>query len=277
MIGISAIIATYKRETQLKQLFDSFVSNNCSGLEVIVVDQNKDNLIDALIAEYKSVLNITHLKIEVANQSYARNYGASYARHSLICFPDDDCWFDNDSINKILEHFQYNATTDLLIINWRQSPVASSQSMALSKKDIFSYKAPTNYATYVMFFKTEVFFRLGCFIETIGLGRYIGGGEDTELIFRTAKNGFKIYYEGSIYVNHKYTDSTERDLKSIRARQRGTGFVYSRFKLSRFVILRGFFAPFLKMIFSMNLRKSQVHYNIFMARMEGFMYGFKKK
>src|SRR5829696_4364432 len=186
MNGISAIVATYKRNVQLKKLFDSLISNQCDCLEIIVVDQNKDNLIDGLIIEYQQYLAISHFKIDVPNQSYARNYGAAKAKYPVICFPDDDCWFDNDSITKVLGFFERNKETDLLIINWHQNVLKNDRSMELTKAKIFSYKAPTSYSTYVLFFKRDVFFKLGCFMETIGLGRYIGSGEDTEVIFRAA-------------------------------------------------------------------------------------------
>lgn len=276
MTGISAIVATYKRSHQLKNLFDSLVSNHCDCLEVIIVDQNKDGLIDNLISEYSQHLTIEHLKIDVPNQSLARNAGAVRAKYPIICFPDDDCWFDNDSIAKILNDFERDKELELLIINWRQNPATNNESMALTKEKIFSYKAPATYSTYVLFFKRNVFFKLGCFMETIGLGRYIGGGEDTELIFRAAKHNFKMYYDADIFVNHNHTATVERNLQSIRSRQRGTGYIYSKYKLSYFVILRGFSSPFLKMITCMNFRNAQAHYNTFMARLEGFMYGMKE-
>lgn len=277
MLGVSAIVATYKRNAPLKKLFDSLVLNNSSRLEVIVVDQNRDGLIDELVAEYNNALDIIHLKIEAPNQSYARNYGATHARYPLLCFPDDDCWFDDDSIAKVIDYFTLHINTDLLIINWRQSLVPDSGPTTLSKQKIFSYKAPTDYATYELFFRKEAFFRLGCFTETIGLGKYIGGGEDTELIFRTAKYGMTIHYDPSIYVNHKHTPITDRDFKSVRSRERGTGFVYAQFKLNHFVIARGFLSPLLRMVFCGNVTNSRIYYNVFMARMEGFIYGLKNR
>lgn len=276
MRGLSAVVATYQRDAPLRKLFDSLLQNECDCLEVIVVDQNKNNLIDNLIQEYAGSLNIKHLKIDVPNQSTARNYGAKYATYPLICFPDDDCWFDSNSIGRVLNHFDQKATTDLLIINWRQGPFSQSKSMTLTKERIFSYRAPITYSTYIMFFKTTVFFDLGCFEESIGIGKYIGSGEDTELLFRAARAGCAIYYDADTFVNHKYTPHTDRDPLALRVRQRGSGFMYRKFKLSYYVILRGFVSPLFKMIVCMNWKKSKAHYNMFRGRLEGFIYAVKE-
>ena len=80
MIGLSAIVATYNRKKELERLLHSFVVNKYESLaEVIIVDQNKDHLIDDLIKVYRTQLTIKHLKCNEPNQSKARNFGASQA------------------------------------------------------------------------------------------------------------------------------------------------------------------------------------------------------
>src|SRR4051812_26690504 len=98
MASISAIVATYRRRDELVRLLNSMVANQVDELQVVVVDQNQDGLIDDIIREYEVRLDILHLKMKEANQSKARNFGAGKAKYPIICFPDDDCWFDADAL-----------------------------------------------------------------------------------------------------------------------------------------------------------------------------------
>lgn len=274
MKGISAVVATYRRKDELGRLFDSVISNQLQQIEMIVVDQNQDGLLDELIASYRDRLDIVHIKMKEANQSKARNLGASKAKYPVVCFPDDDCWFENDSLVKVVQYFDENPTTDLLVINWKQNPVVHRESFPLTSRQVFSFRG-VGYVTYVLFFNQGIFQQLGGFMETIGIGKYIGGGEDSELTFRAASRGYKIYYHSGIAVNHKYIPITSRDLATIRARQRAMGLMYARYKVPSYVVFRGLAAPLLKMAFCMNRQKAREYYNMFLGRKEGLAYGLK--
>ena len=276
MSGISAVVATLKRKEELKRLFDSLILQEISLLEVIVVDQNQDGLLDELIAEYSQRLDIKHLRLEESNQSKARNLGASQARYPVVCFPDDDCWFEAGSLSAVERHFTKDEHTDLLVINWKQNPNVHNVSMPLTKKEIYSFRS-VGYVTYVLFFKKEVFKRLGGFIENIGIGQYIGGGEDSELTFRATQLGLNIYYDASIIVNHKYISINTREHAVIRARQRGMGMVYAKYDIPFSVILRGMVAPLVRMVVAMDGKKSGEYYNIFRGRLEGYVHTRKQE
>jgi glycosyltransferase involved in cell wall biosynthesis len=275
MKGISAVVATYRRKDELNRLFDSVIKNGIANIELIVVDQNTDGLIDDVIEKYRSSLDINHIKMTEANQSKARNLGASKAKYSVVCFPDDDCWFDDDSLKKVQQYFASDPSTDLLVINWKQNPMVHTGSFTLTTKEVFSFRA-VGYVTYVLFFNAGVFQKLGGFMETIGIGKYIGGGEDSELTFRAADRGMNIYYDATIGVNHKYIPITTRDLQTIRARQRAMGLMYAKYNVPKYIVLRGLAAPLLKMAFCMNRQKAKEYYNMFLGRKEGLIYGLKQ-
>lgn len=274
MNGISAVVATYRRKDELYRLFDSMISNNISELQVIVVDQNTDGLIDDVITAYEDKLDLLHLKMQEANQSKARNLGAANAKYPIVCFPDDDCWFEKDSLVKVQEFFYKSPFTELLVINWKQNPMVHTTSGPLTRKDIFSFRA-VGYVTYVLFFNRGVFQQLGGFLETIGIGKYIGGGEDSELTFRAANRELSIYFDASINVHHKYIPILKRDLPTIRARQRAMGLMYAKYPVPKFVVVKGLAAPLVKMAFCLNLRKAKEYYQMFLGRKEGYLFGLK--
>ncbi|RYY85030.1 MAG: glycosyltransferase [Chitinophagaceae bacterium] len=277
MKGISAVIATYQRRNQLKALLSSIVDNSIEHFEAIIADQNTDGLIYDIIEEYRKKLDITHLKIAEANQSKARNIGAEAAKYPILCFPDDDCWYEPDTLRKVIAHFDDPATnTDLLIINWRQHPIKPAESTTIRRSDLFSFRS-AGYATITLYFKTSVFRQLGGFLETIGIGRYIGGGEDSELTFRAMSRNCRLYYRKEIGVNHLYNPIVTRDLSVIRTRQRAMGYLYVRYHVPYWVVLRGIVAPMVKMLCALSGVKRKQFYNMCCARVEGLVYGLKEK
>lgn len=272
MTGISAIIATYNRKEELKNLFDSVILNKSSFLELIIVDQNENELIDDLISSYQAVLDITHLKFNERQNSKARNFGAAIAKYPIICFPDDDCWYDKDSLNNILAYFEENSEVDLLVIRWNQNPAFQLNSLFLTYKIISSFKAPIGYAAITLFLRKECFRSLGGFDINFGIGSYIGGGEDTELIFKIAKAKKQVFYNHTIGVNHLYMPSRNRSSAIMRSRQRGIGLIYSKYKLSPLVVIRGICSPLLKMIISFNFESIKIYYSTLVGRLEGYFY-----
>lgn len=276
MQGISAVVATYQRTTVLQRLLESIKRNGITSIEVIIVDQNLNNLIDEIIKDYKDEMQIIHLKMNQANQSKARNYGASFAKYPIICFPDDDCWYDDNALTLVMENFN-KINADLLIIKWKQDPSYKLNSGFLNKKIIHSFRA-VGYATITVFFKKNFFNKIKGFDESIGLGKYIGGGEDTDILFKSVKYNGSVYYDSLIYVNHDYVAiETRTNLDSIRARQRGIGLVYYKYKLPAFILIRSFISPLIKMIISLNTKKIQAYYNMLIGRFEGYRYGIKNR
>ncbi|TCJ19319.1 glycosyltransferase family 2 protein [Flaviaesturariibacter flavus] len=276
MKGISAVVATYQRKDELQRLFDSVLENIVPDLELIIVDQNRDGLLDELIESYSTVLSLKHIKLTEANQSRARNVGAAQARFGIICFPDDDCWFERGAFAAVERHFEENSDTELLIINWAQAPGRIETSQALTRNEVFSFRS-VGYVTYVQFYRAEAFRSLGGFLEDVGIGRFIGGGEDSELTFRALQRGMRVYYEAGIRVNHHYIPVQARAHHIIRARQRGMGMVYAAYDIPYYVIFRGMVAPLLKMVVAMNRKKSGEFYNIFRGRLEGFVYTLRNR
>ncbi|RYZ23992.1 MAG: glycosyltransferase family 2 protein [Chitinophagaceae bacterium] len=276
MKGISAVVATYQRKDELRRLFHSVLETPVSNMELIIVDQNRDGLLDALVEEYSDRLPLKHIKLTEANQSLARNVGAAQARYDVICFPDDDCWFEPGAFAAVGQHFDAHPETELLIINWAQAPRQFAQSRALSRNEVFSFRS-VGYVTYVQFYRAESFRALGGFLEDVGIGRFIGGGEDSELTFRALQRGMKVYYDASIRVNHNYIPIQTRAHNIIRARQRGMGMVYATYDVPYHVILRGMVAPLVKMVVAMDRKKSGEFYNIFRGRLEGFVHTLRHR
>lgn len=88
---MSFIIATHDRRDELRQCLESFSADPVLDFEVLVVDQNQDDRVAAIVQEFAGKLPIQHLRQPHPGVSAARNFGASRALGAWLSFPDDDC------------------------------------------------------------------------------------------------------------------------------------------------------------------------------------------
>ena len=89
---ISLILATKGRVEEMKRFMRSLAQEGNGSFELIVVDQNEDDRVGAILRELNLRFPIIHLRSEVG-LSRARNVGATAATGDIIAFPDDDCWY----------------------------------------------------------------------------------------------------------------------------------------------------------------------------------------
>jgi GT2 family glycosyltransferase len=90
---VSIIIPTYNRPHHLAACLESLIALRFppGRVEVIVVDDGGSTPLEAVVAPYRSRLQVTLLRQEHAGQATARNAGAAQARGEFLAFIDDDC------------------------------------------------------------------------------------------------------------------------------------------------------------------------------------------
>jgi len=101
-IRFSLVVATLGRSDEPTRLLASLSDQTCRDFEVIVVDQNGDDRLIAPIEKYRDDLEIVHLRTPLKGVCRARNLGASQARGEWLMFPDDDCWYPADLLERYL-------------------------------------------------------------------------------------------------------------------------------------------------------------------------------
>ena len=105
---VSVIIPTYKRANFIKRAIDSVLKQTYRNLELIIVDDNNPGdesrcTMEAIISQYNDE-RLIYLKHEKnMNGATARNTGIAKATGEYITFLDDDDFFLNDRINKLVE------------------------------------------------------------------------------------------------------------------------------------------------------------------------------
>ncbi len=107
----SLIIPTIHRTLELARLLKSIAQQQLNGfklgdMEAIIVDQNPDDRLVSVIEPYRGLFDVVRLTAPPLGQSNAKNIGMKSFRGQYLAFPDDDCFYAKDSLEKVLRAFR---------------------------------------------------------------------------------------------------------------------------------------------------------------------------
>jgi GT2 family glycosyltransferase len=202
----SLVIPTLKRLDEVRRLLVSLRDNTCRDFEVIVVDQNRSNLLDDLCREFGVSFPLTHLKPDLTGAARARNHGFQFAKGEIINFPDDDCVFTPGLLAEVSKQFQ--ASPDLDAICGRAVDPVSRQSAVVRFSDRSQWVSVGNvYQTtleFTMFMKRSVLMDVGPLDEELGVGTYYGAEEGADFVLRALYQGKRFYYDPGLLIYHEH-------------------------------------------------------------------------
>lgn len=126
---VSVVVATYKREAELKNALESLAKQTYPNMEIVLVDDNGNDEWNSKVSETVEVFRNRYPKIKLecivnnSNQgsSKTRNIGIHSANGDYITFLDDDDIYLPDKIRKQVEFMETNqcdySITDLTLYN----------------------------------------------------------------------------------------------------------------------------------------------------------------
>lgn len=277
MHGISFVMATVGRVVEVAECIASLARQTCHEFELIVVDQNSDDrLVPVLEAAKQHGFPVIHLRQGVPNQCIARNSGIAAATRTVVAFPDDDCWYDTDVVEKILRRMEQSDQPDGMVIRWQEATPVAKEPHVLSGKKLRQFRE-VDTSMIVMIFRRDLFAAVGDFDVTFGLHSWYGGSEEIDLILRILAANRRVVYVPDVLVHHplKSTLSTAtpgEQFRRLRSRSRGMGGLYAKHMLAPYVVVRGLIVPWVRVIiFLFRPRLAAMHAGIAIGRLEGFL------
>jgi glycosyltransferase involved in cell wall biosynthesis len=203
-LTFNLIIASLDRTNDLDRLFSSLKKQTYTNFKCIVIDQNLDDRLSSIIEKYIFSFPIIHLN-SVIGLSRARNVGLKYLDGDIIAFPDDDCWYSDQLLEKIADLFREHSEWDGIsgIVN------SGSQAPSVYKWDQNKgairltnvWKRGTSAS---LFLRHRIIDMVGQFDEDLGVGSGTiwGSAEDIDYIIRSIKEDAFIYYSPELVVFH---------------------------------------------------------------------------
>ena len=229
MTGFSLVMATRGRTAEIAAFLDSVLAQGTPDAEAIIVDQNADARLDAVLAPYAGRLKLLHLRSDVANANHARNLGLAAARGALVGFPDDDCLYPAGVLARVAAAFAADPALALLT-GPAESPAGGLGSGRWREAGgaIDAANVWTSVIEFNLWLRRPVALALGGFDEAMGPGTPLGSAEGNDLVLRAIGAGHAARYDPALRVIHP--DKRLTDVATARARLygRGLGFALRR-------------------------------------------------
>ena len=250
---LSLILASVGRSQEPQRLVQSLAAQTSRAFELLVIDQNADDrLLPAVASAFAAGLTVSHLRLSPPNLSAARNLGIRMAVGEFLAFPDDDCWYDADTVAAVLLAFEQQPHYSGLVAQWvEQSAGDPMPAVAgpLVEQDWRRFRGG-HASTISLFMRIDLVRDLGGFDERLGVGRWFGGGEETDFVLRALAAHAALGHCPQARVHHLFwpqpCDRPGLDFQTLRSRARGTGALYRKHRLAWTVVLRGLVAPPIK-------------------------------
>jgi len=195
------VVATVGRVAELDRLIDSLGKQTYRGFRLVVVDQNADDRVSTLLARR----DLDALRLTAApGLARARNAALDGLSADIVAFPDDDCVYPPQLLERVARQFADDPTLDGLSvptadedgradIGWAREPAR------LAKTNVWNLVASAG-----IFLRRELVERVGRFDERLGLGsdERWSSGEETDYVIRALASGAWIEYDPTLVVEH---------------------------------------------------------------------------
>jgi glycosyltransferase involved in cell wall biosynthesis len=202
--AISLVLATIGNDARLARLLESLRAQSFKDFETIVVDQSGDDRLVALVAEHRSALRIRHVR-HSKGLSRSRNAGLRVARGDVVCFPDDDCWYEADVLDRVHRFLagapHIDGVTGRAVFAACERPPAR---FARRAQWVVQSKVWTQGISCTIFLRRALIARVGYFDEALGLGANTCwiASEESEYLLRAVKQRARIWYDPELTVHH---------------------------------------------------------------------------
>jgi len=201
----SLVLATIGRSTEVEAFLRSLDAQTYRHIQLIVVDQNRDDRVERLMSLYAKGFEVKHIR-SAPGLSHARNVGLKYVNGDVVAFPDDDCWYAPTLLQQVRDELLRDAAIDG--VTGRSVDENFAESGGLFSKvgamvDI--YRVWSQAISYTIFLKRHVCDAVaGGFDETLGVGAntLFGSGEETDYLIRAIRSGKRLRYAPEITVFH---------------------------------------------------------------------------
>tara|TARA_B100000214_G_scaffold325149_1_gene262502 strand:- start:378 stop:1265 length:888 start_codon:yes stop_codon:yes gene_type:complete len=290
--NISAVIATLgDRSLELEKAIQSLINQTSPPLEIVIVDQNKEYILNDIVKKFQSMISIKHIRtiddfnVQTLGLSWARNIGLNYVNGDYVIFPDDDCWYPENFLVDLLDTMS-DKKVDFVSGRAADEKTLKSINASFFKKSqyINRYNAWFTSIEWVVLFKKEMLVSMDGYNEELGVGAPTkwNAAEGQDLIIRCIDSGYKGYFNFNIYGHHPIVSLNPKDKNNVRkliSYARGTGRVFRINNYKIFAILMCI-RPLIKIpLYILKLDFSNVKARIYIsyANFEGYFSSINEK
>ena len=270
----SLVISTLARPVEVEAFLQGLEKQTYKDFEVILVDQSRSNIYDDIVERYSAKWPLKHLRPDISGLRYARNFGASVAVGDIIAFPDDDCIYEPDTLERVNAYFCQTDDTGFItgaVLNFDGAPTTMGRWLTRSQ-NLNQHNIWTGLIEFNFFIPRQMFEKIDRFDENLGIGAPYGAAEGPDLALRLMAAGSQGYHDRTLLVRHMDKPTT---LSGERAYDYGTGmgYVLRKNHAALKTVATFFIRPFAGVCLSLIRRQSEkaaYYFKTLQGRLSGY-------
>jgi GT2 family glycosyltransferase len=275
------VVATVDRTDDLAALLGSLDTQTHRAFRVVVVDQNEDDRIERVLAAHPD-LDVLRLR-SARGLSRSRNAALGTLTAEVVGFPDDDCLYAPDLLQRVACRFAEDAGLDGL----SGRPVAADGRVAgrwpTTRQAITPATVFHTANSHTIFLRRRVVEQVGAFDEALGLGSVTpwSSGEEIDYLVRALRHGGHIEYDPSLVITHPVKPVTPGELIALGRRDGGSiGYVLAANRYPASTVLRLLLRPFvasLAFLVLLDTTRARFHLATLGGRLRGLVAGGRRR
>jgi predicted SAM-dependent methyltransferase/GT2 family glycosyltransferase len=205
-VTFDLVVATIGRVEELERLFESLERQTHKDFRILLVDQNEDGRVEAVLAAHPSFA-VERLRAP-SGLSRARNVALRHVRADVVAFPDDDCVYADDLLERVARRLDGDPKLGGLTGRAPDSASWKHDAATLTRENLWNRAI-----SFTIFLRREVVEQVGPFDEALGLPS--SSGEEIDYLIRALDAGARIEYDPTLVVTHP---EKERDPRAVGGR-----------------------------------------------------------
>ena len=228
-LSFDLVVATIDRSDELDALLASLERQTHRAFRLLLIDQNADDRVAAVVARHPA-LDVAHLRAE-PGLSRARNVALETVSADLVAFPDDDCAYPDDLLERIARRFADRPDLDGLSGGAEDASGARSDRWPARAARVTPATVWNSANSHTLFLRRPTVDRVGRFDEALGLGSGTPwhSGEEIDFLVRALRTGATVEYDPSFVVLHPRPARSAGELQALGARDGGSvGYILAK-------------------------------------------------
>jgi glycosyltransferase involved in cell wall biosynthesis len=178
--------------------------------------------------------------------SRARNVALPRLTGDVVAFPDDDCTYARDLLDRVAQRFVDDAALDGITGRAVDADGSSDPSWETHAAALDAHNLWNRVISFALFLRRDLVDRVGAFDERLGLGAGTlwSSGEEVEYVVRAIRSGARIEYDPGVTVNHARKRYGAAELRAVGLRDGASvGWILRRHGYSRQATARMLLRP----------------------------------
>jgi glycosyltransferase involved in cell wall biosynthesis len=253
-VTFDLVVATVGRVAELDGLLTSLATQTHRDFRILVVDQNADDRIGPVLARHTSLR--TERLESAPGLSRARNTALPHLSGGVVAFPDDDCTYPADLLERVAARLTADPGVDGLT---GREPSWTIGAALLTRDNLWNRAI-----SFTIFLRRQVVERVAAFDEKLGLPG--SSGEEIDYLIRALDAGARIEYDPSLVVQHP---AKPVDLTAVGARDgESIGYILRKHRYPPTTVARMLLRPAGGVL--LNPRRAGFHLATLRGRLRGY-------